>query len=48
LERTVGNKFFENLTEFRYLGTSLTNQIAFVRKLMADEIRECLLPVGFH
>jgi hypothetical protein len=35
----MGNKFFENLTNFRYLVTSLTNQIAFMRKLRADEIQ---------
>jgi hypothetical protein len=28
----TGNKSFENVEQFRYLGTSLTNHISFIKK----------------
>ena len=32
----VGNKFFENMAEFIYLGMTLRNKIAHMKKLRAD------------
>jgi hypothetical protein len=34
-----GKAFFENVAQFKYLGTTVTNKISFRRKLRGDLIR---------
>jgi hypothetical protein len=40
----IGNRCFENVVQFRYLGTTITNQNLFRRKLREIELGYCLLP----
>jgi len=37
------NRSFQNMTKFKYLGTSATIKTVFTKKLRADELAKCLL-----
>ena len=42
----IANKSFERVERFKYLGTSLTNKIIFMKKFVQIVVRECLLLFG--
>jgi hypothetical protein len=36
LDMKIGNRCFENVAQFKYLGTTITNENLFKRKLKGD------------
>ena len=43
----VDNSSIERVKEFKYLGTTLTNQNSIQKEIKEQiEVRECLLPLG--
>jgi len=42
----IDNSTFESVEEFKYLGTTLTNQNSVPEEIRAIEVRKCLLSFG--